>query len=71
MVAHWLAHIGQAAPGAVADAKRLALDFAGAEITEDLREESARRIAARRVSEEGREGIAAFLNKGTPSWIVE
>ncbi|WP_372917678.1 enoyl-CoA hydratase-related protein [Sandarakinorhabdus sp.] len=71
VVAHWLAHIGEAAPGAVADAKRLALDFAGAEITDDLREETARRIAARRVSAEGREGINAFLNKGKPGWIAE
>lgn len=71
VVAHWLTHIGQAAPGAVADAKRLALDFAGQPITDELREESARRIAARRVSAEGREGITAFLNKGTPSWVQE
>ncbi len=71
IVSHWLTHIGQAAPEAVADAKRLALDFAGAEITTELREESARRIAARRVSAEGREGIMAFLNKGKPGWIVE
>jgi methylglutaconyl-CoA hydratase len=71
VVAHWLTHIGQAAPGAVADAKRLALDFAGQPITDELREESARRIAARRVSAEGREGIIAFLNKGTPSWVQE
>jgi methylglutaconyl-CoA hydratase len=71
VVAHWLAHIGQAAPGAVADAKLLALDFAGAEISEELREESARRIAARRVSDEGREGISAFLSKGKPSWVIE
>lgn len=71
VVAHWLTHIGQAAPGAVADAKRLALDFAGQPISDELREESARRIAARRVSDEGREGIAAFLNKGTPSWVIE
>ena len=71
VVAHWLAHIGQAAPGAVADAKRLALDFAGQPITDDLREESARRIAARRVSNEGREGINAFLNKGKPGWVIE
>lgn len=71
VVAHWLAHIGQAAPGAVADAKRLALDFAGQEITGDLREETARRIAARRVSHEGREGINAFLSKGKPSWVLE
>lgn len=71
VVAHWLAHIGQAAPGAVADAKRLALDFAGHPITDELREESARRIAARRVSNEGREGINAFLNKGKPGWVIE
>ena len=71
VVSHWLAHIGQAAPGAVADAKRLALDFVAAEITDELREESARRIAARRVSSEGREGIIAFLDKGTPSWVIE
>ncbi len=70
-VAHWLTHIGQAAPGAVADAKRLALDFAGAAITDDLRAETARRIAARRVGNEGREGIAAFLNKGRPSWVLD
>ena len=71
VVAHWLAHIGQAAPGAVADAKRLALDFANQPITDDLREETARRIAARRVSHEGREGINAFLSKGKPSWVLE
>ena len=71
VVAHWLAHIGQAAPGAVADAKQLALDFAGAEITPELREETARRIAARRTSREGREGISAFLDKGKPSWVLE
>jgi methylglutaconyl-CoA hydratase len=71
VVAHWLTHIGQAAPGAVADAKRLALDFAGQPISEELREESARRIAARRVSVEGQEGIHAFLGKGKPSWVVE
>lgn len=71
VVSHWLAHIGEAAPGAVADAKRLALDFANAGIDDALRTESARRIAARRVSAEGREGIAAFLNKGKPSWVIE
>lgn len=71
VVAHWLTHIGQAAPGAIADAKRLALDFAAQPIADELREESARRIAARRVSAEGREGIGAFLGKGTPSWVQQ
>jgi methylglutaconyl-CoA hydratase len=70
VVSHWLTHIGQAAPGAVADAKRLALDFAGQPISDDLRADTARRIAARRTGAEGREGIAAFLNKGTPSWVI-
>jgi methylglutaconyl-CoA hydratase len=31
-------------------------------------EETARRIAARRSSEEGREGLAAFLGKRKPNW---
>ena len=71
MVASCLAHIGQAAPGAVADAKLLARDFDGAKISEGQREESTRRIAARRVDDEGREGISAFLSKGKPSWVIE
>jgi methylglutaconyl-CoA hydratase len=71
VVAHWLAHIGQAAPDAVAAAKRLALDFADQPITDELRADTARRIAARRVSIEGREGINAFLSKGKPSWVQD
>jgi methylglutaconyl-CoA hydratase len=71
VVAHWLAHIGQAAPGAIADAKYLVRDFAGRPISDDLRADSARRIAARRVSAEGREGITAFLAKGKPGWVIE
>lgn len=71
IVAHWLAHIGQAAPGAVADAKQLVRDYAGQPISADLRRDSARRIAARRVSSEGREGLNAFLTKGKPGWVIE
>ncbi len=57
-----------AAPGAVADAKRLVNDVNGQVIDRDLGHDTARRIAARRVSEEGKEGIAAFLEKRKPSW---
>lgn len=71
VVAHWLAHIGAAAPGAVADAKQLVRDYAGQAISADLRRDSARRIAARRVSREGREGLNAFLTKGKPGWVIE
>ena len=56
------------APGAVADAKRLASDVAGEAIDSKLVEETARRIAARRVSPEGREGLAAFLERRKPEW---
>lgn len=57
-----------AAPGAVADAKRLVVDVTGMEIDNALMHTTATRIAARRVSEEGKEGIAAFLEKRPPSW---
>lgn len=58
------------APGAVADAKRLVDDVSGRAITHDLMHETARRIAARRVSQEGQEGVRAFLEKRKPSWAL-
>ena len=58
----------QAAPGAVRDAKRLVLDLTGVEINQALSHETAKRIAARRSSEEGREGLSAFLDKSKPGW---
>jgi methylglutaconyl-CoA hydratase len=65
----WLAAILEAAPGAVADAKRLITDFAGRPITADLRADSARRIAARRADPEAAEGLSAFLDKRMPNWM--
>ncbi|MEO1643347.1 MAG: enoyl-CoA hydratase/isomerase family protein, partial [Pseudomonadota bacterium] len=38
------------------------------DVTDGLSRESAKRIAARRVSDEGREGLAAFLEKRKPDW---
>lgn len=57
-----------AAPGAVADAKKLVRDVSGRPIDTDLGRKTARRIAARRASEEGKEGVSAFLEKRPPSW---
>jgi methylglutaconyl-CoA hydratase len=57
------------APGAVADAKRLADDVAGRPVDHALMDDTARRIAARRVSPEGREGLAAFFGKRKPAWM--
>jgi len=56
------------APGAMGDAKRLVNDVAGQEINHRLLEETAKRIARARVSEEGQEGVRAFLDKRPPSW---
>lgn len=57
------------APGAIAQAKTLIRDVWGREIDHDLMTDTARRIARARVSPEGREGLAAFLQKRKPSWI--
>jgi methylglutaconyl-CoA hydratase len=56
------------APGAVADAKRLALDVYAQEIDHGLMEETAKRIAQARVSGEGQEGVRAFLERRKPDW---
>ncbi|HLI67620.1 MAG TPA: enoyl-CoA hydratase-related protein [Caulobacteraceae bacterium] len=55
-------------PNAVAAAKSLVAHVAGQPIDEVVMAETARRIAHARVSEEGREGIAAFLDKRKPDW---
>ena len=55
------------APGAVADAKQLAMDVFGREIDHGLLEETARRIAAARVGDEGQEGVRAFLERRKPA----
>jgi methylglutaconyl-CoA hydratase len=67
----WIAALLGNAPGAVADAKRLIADLHAAPVTDDLRAETARRIAARRASPEGREGLGAFLGKRRPNWIPD
>ncbi len=57
-----------AAPGAVEDSKALVRFVAGHRIDDALAKETARRIAQRRASPEGKEGLAAFLQKRKPSW---
>jgi methylglutaconyl-CoA hydratase len=55
-------------PMAVRACKQLVKDVAGRPIDAALREDTARRIADIRASDEGREGVAAFLAKRPPSW---
>lgn len=57
-----------AAPGAVADAKKLVDLVVEADINDGLLRKTAHLIADRRASDEGKEGLAAFLEKRKPSW---
>lgn len=57
-------------PAAVRACKRLVRDVASAPMGPALREETARRIADIRASDEGREGVSSFLNKRPPAWLV-
>ena len=68
IITGWLTHLAAAAPGAVADAKTLIADVAGRPISPALRADTAARIAARRASAEGHEGLAAFFDKRKPAW---
>ena len=56
-------------PGAVQAAKRLVTDLSGRLIDEALIEDTCERIAGIRVSEEGQDGLGAFLNKRSPRWL--
>ncbi|TWI61845.1 methylglutaconyl-CoA hydratase [Pseudoduganella lurida] len=56
-------------PNAVREAKVLVRDVANQAVTDTLLADTAHRIAQIRASEEGREGVAAFLEKRKPSWL--
>ena len=55
-------------PAAVAGAKRLIQDYANQSINEALISDSCKRIADIRISDEGQEGLKAFLEKRSPNW---
>lgn len=55
-------------PAAVTAAKKLVFNVASREINEELIQYTSEEIAAIRVSEEGQEGLNAFLEKRIPAW---
>jgi methylglutaconyl-CoA hydratase len=58
-------------PRAMQAAKELVFAVSQKTIDTALIQDSARRIADIRVSEEGQEGLAAFLQKRAPNWIED
>ncbi|WP_269620968.1 enoyl-CoA hydratase/isomerase family protein [Zhongshania sp. BJYM1] len=56
-------------PRSVGEAKRLVLDVADGEIDAAMIADTSQRIAETRGSDEGREGLTAFLEKRKPAWI--
>jgi len=61
----------QCGPVAQGEAKALIAAVEGRPVDEAVREDTARRIAERRAAPEGREGVAAFLEKRRPAWRAE
>jgi methylglutaconyl-CoA hydratase len=58
-------------PHAVRACKQLVKDIGRLPISHELRDLTARRIADVRASDEGREGLQAFLNKRAPLWQAD
>jgi len=56
---------------AVGEAKRLVREVAGRPLDDALLADTAERIAAIRASDDGREGVRAFLDKRKPRWVTE
>src|SRR5512134_692241 len=56
-------------PKALAAAKKLIADAAGRPVDEELSRDTAARIAELRAGDEGREGVAAFLERRNPAWV--
>lgn len=69
-VARMAHHLLSGSPHAIDETKRLIREIGNETITDHLIADTARRIGEIRVSPEGREGVAAFLDKRKPSWLI-
>jgi len=73
---HFTNQLLENSPAAIQDAKTLIFDVGASGVSNNHSsdakiEETCKRIAAIRVSDEGREGLSAFLEKRRPSWRAE
>ena len=58
-------------PEAIAACKKLIYDISNKMTFEDAIDYTARTIAELRASDEGQEGMASFLEKRKPRWVIE
>ncbi|GGF80621.1 enoyl-CoA hydratase/isomerase family protein [Alteromonas lipolytica] len=58
-------------PNAISEAKALVDTVAGQPLDESMRRLTSDWIARMRVSEQGQEGLSAFLDKRSPGWVKE
>ena len=63
-----VASLRQNGPQAIQASKELIRAVGQRPISQEVRQDTAKRIAERRASHEGAEGVAAFLEKRKPSW---
>jgi methylglutaconyl-CoA hydratase len=68
-VAKLAGHLLKGGPQALSAAKKLIADVSRRPMEDALADETARRIAAIRVEQEGQEGLAAFFDKRNPGWM--
>ena len=69
-IAHLIETLIGGAPLAQKAAKDLIAAVDGHPINDDISEETAQRIARQRATSEAKDGIAAFLEKRTPAWLL-
>ncbi|MGH8751529.1 MAG: enoyl-CoA hydratase/isomerase family protein [Burkholderiales bacterium] len=68
-IIHFLQQLLAGGPLAIGAAKQMIATVAHSPVDQQLMEKTARGIAAIRASKEGREGVAAFLEKRMPAWV--
>ena len=58
-------------PGAIAASKDLIRAVTRNYVDDEMMKDTAQRISRQRTSDEGQEGLASFLEKRAPNWVIE
>lgn len=71
VIQQWVANLLRLAPHALASCKKLCARCEQGVVDGPLKRYTSELIAEVRVSEEGQEGLSAFLDKRLPSWVIK